>query len=559
MVDEPSLHDRVKELWGKNLTQMQMLDILTNEGFTINKRQLARLRQKDGLRMRLDAPDEQDKENEGESGEGLGDTARQIQQPASAIPMEIQYARQARQAKLWAESAERLKNRSRRRRIRGWAGLPPDPGQPPRFPSELTLEESRNLLYLDRSLYKEIRCIFQKICETHDVIRKAGCAPGVWQYVKDELVDQSPHLQAIFRTPRAAQMDPNKEPTALDVICMDTTKAMRVATKAITLTDAKNILGLTPDEARGTRSVFDNILRANYYINRRDVTKEEWEGYKQQWIQQSPRLQQEFQTGEDGDVLHQKQRALEMMARDVQKRKRDTDAKRDTNASNKRKAENASKSTSPKKQKVQTPATVKKAKEKLPSTRGPDRRSSSGRPPWMPSTPPPGTAPEPNMTVPPAPPHPFEQQHNLASLAAAAEIDPKLLAAAALPDNPVLPEPPAQPPTHTAPPPPPSNPAPSPTPIYIRLSPSTFTRYPNLPKVWLDHFHHPYTVNSLKIILDKRISKLQVRKIEGLADGATVDNELGSRWDIDDDDEVEAYINYVRDVGGKVVFVVDVV
>ena len=603
-MDDSTLNQRLKELWEKNTTQQNMVAILRGEGYDVTARQIARIRQKEGLMMR--GPNLSDVINE-ENGEQTqpneGVAAQQPERPVAtaptAVPLEIQIARQAKQAKLWAESAERMKNRSRRRRTKGYYGLPADPGLPPRFPSELTLEESRNLLYLDKALYRELRTNFEEICRAHGVERKVACAPGVWQFVKEELINRLGNLQAIFRTPAAAQLDPTKEPMALDLICMDVTKAMRVATKNITLTDAKNILSLTPDAAREVRSIFENILKENYYLNRRDVSNEEWQAYKDQWISQSPVLQREFQAVQDSEVWQRKNRALEIIARDSQKRKRDLDLKRDSNASNKRKADKAGKTSTPKKQKTAAKEKLPKTpKEKAPPTRDPKWRSASGRPPWMPTTPPPPDSSNPFAAAIAATTtqssHPFEQAHNLAQLAAAAQIDPDLLSAAAEPDQPqpssstttipdsfnyatslptqpfqgVVPSPQQLQPFNAAAPPPPPQPSrASPvaaTPIYIRLAPATSARDPSLPKVWLDHLYPPYTLQGLRAIVERKFAPglgarppTQVRKIEGLADGATLDNELGSRWDIDMDDEVEAYIGYVKESGGKVVFVVD--
>ena len=594
-----------------------MLETLRNDGYTVSARQISKLRTDAGLIMRIPGGAEFANRNKSATGETTERPAEEPASPSPPIPIEIQIARQAQKARLWQESADRMKNRSRRRRTKEYQGLPPDAGLPPRFPSELTLEESRGLLRLDKTMYAEIRGIFKEICQAYNVVRKAGCSPGLWPSVKEELINRSPHLQSIFRIPEAASYDPNAQPMALDIICMDTTKAMRTAAGNITLIDAKNILSLTPDESRDVRGVFDDILKANYYTSKRDFTKEQWDNCKNSWIQQSPRLQEVFGSITSEGDWHHKQKALEIIARDVQKRRRDIDSKRDPNASNKRKAEQARTST-PKKQKTQKEKAKKtpKAKEKEPPTQDPDWRSPSGRPPWMPPTPPPQPQQDPSA---------FQANNNLDSLAQAAhaQIDPDLLLAAALPDpasylpqdanqNGQYTQYPAypaqqqpqqnQPNQNQAPqqyqphmqssasPQPSSSRRPSThgngtaTPIYIRLSPHTITRYPNLPRVWFDQLSEPYTLIGLKSVLGRKISKVQVRRIEGLAGGEGAVGSRGSggeggegqegaewgggedagssagmRWAVDDDDEVEAYVNYVKEQGGKVTFVVDVV
>ena len=516
-----------------------MVETLQSEGYNVNSRQVTKLRGLDGLKLRHN--------NTSKPSEPQPQNDNDVISPARQVPVELQIARQSKQAALWTESAERLKNRTRRRRTKGWNGLPPDQGLPPRFPSELTLEENRQILNLDRPLYLQIRSTFKQVCSEFGVERKVACAPGVWESAKNELINRIPHLQAIFNSPEAGSYDRNREPMALDLICMDVTKSMRVATKSITLTDAKNILNLSPTESREIRLLFESVLRSNYFVNRRDVTKEEWESFKEQWKQQSPLLQREFSTMMDPDLHKRKEKALEIIARDVHKRHRDYMVPRDTNIANKRKAAERAKDGTPKKQRV-----AKAPKERVPPTHEPDWRSPSGRPPWMPSTPPPETAQTSSSAI------PYEQTHRLQELAAAAQIDPDLLAAAATEEDPMV----LQTPSHPAPPATMTT-APQtftvPDPIFIRLTPATVSRYPHLPKVLLGQLAPPYTIQALHAVLGKKLAGLQHGcKIDGLADGAAVDNEAGIRWSIEQDDELEAYVEYVKEGGGKLAFLVDV-
>jgi hypothetical protein len=92
--------------------------------------------------------------------------------PSPELSPEVLAKRQERLQKLQAESEERWAARKRRRRTRGWAGLPADPPGPPRFPSETTIDESKAFLSLDSHLYRDIRARFQRICEEADVIKK---------------------------------------------------------------------------------------------------------------------------------------------------------------------------------------------------------------------------------------------------------------------------------------------------------------------------------------------------------------------------------------------------
>ena len=578
MSDEVSLLERVKELWEKNHIQKSMLDILHEEGYSVTLRQLQRLRSKNGLMLRASAPNEPGKSPENDPVGG-----HEVEQAKTAepqIPLEVQIERQARQAKLWVESAEKLKNKTRRRRMRGWCGLPPDVGLPPRFPSELTLEESRALLDLDKTEHAELKKTFQSICETHGVQRKSGNAPGLWQFAKEELINASPKLQAVFRTPQAANHQPNKEPMALDVICMDVTKRIRQAGQAMSIMDAKNVLGLTPDETRDIRAAFQNILVETYFTKKLDVGKDHWNSLKRKWLERCPRLQREFQSEDTTDERNQRLRALEAIALDVSKRKRDTDAGRDPNAANKRKAaEKKTDDPTPKKARTttekETPARTRASKPK---------ESPTGNPPWTLSSPPTsdpsqsGHVEQTHLSNHARASEPMIDHHHLHELAAAAQIDPDLLRAASLTSI-------MEPSTWTAPPPPsmssnaqpqPSSPPNVPTaqdyrsqlseaaatpsstttatPIYIRPSASSLERYPGLPKVWLDRLSSPTAVGKLHELIGRKIGlQARVDKIEGLVEGKD------EKWGIDDDDEAEGFVNFARGEGGKVVFAVEIV
>ena len=479
------------------------------------------------------------KRNTGAGGQDLQDGGGSqvekefISQPEPQIPLEIIVKRQARQAKLWAESAERLRNGTRRRRLKGWAGLPPDVGLPPRFPSELTLEESRGVLGLDKKTYFALKDVFQEICKTHNVVRKTTSGPEKWSVVKEEFINRSPQLLAIFRGPGAGQFDPNREPMALDLICMDVTKRMRTAGKYLSLLEAKNILNLTPDETREVRGVFDSVLKADFFTGKLDVTKEHWEGLKEKWIQQAPRLQRELVGIENDELWQRKYRALETVARDVQKRNRDSQTKKDPTFNNGQKA------TTPKKPKAAKPPkpTPTRAAQLTPALAS---TNNDGRLPCMPSE--------------AAPISSAQDTSGIEALASQAlsstplftsdyQIDPSLLEVAAQ-----IPSPNPQtspPPTHGIS-------------IYIRPSPLTAVKYPSLSKVWAEMLPEPYTIANLKRVIARKVGVAgKVGKVEGLADARTVETGGGSKWAVEEDDELEAYLGYVGQAGKKT-FVVEV-
>ena len=515
-------------------------------------RQISNLRIKDGLLMRSLSGNEQvlKRKRDADAVEGGEGGADEVERGGGGgtteppVPIEVAIKRQARQAQLWAESAERLRNGTRRRRLRGWAGLPPDVGLPPRFPSELTLEESRGVLRLDKKTYFQIRDVFFEICQRKGIIKKTTAGPERWAEAKEEFIDRCPHLQGIFRGQMAGQFDPNREPMALDLICMDVTKRMRTAGKCLSLIEAKNILGLTPDETRYVRGVFDEVLKADFFTGKLDVSKEHWEGLKQKWIQQSPKLQREFSGSQEAMLWQRKHRALETVARDVQKRNRDSQTRKTPLCSS------TQKPTIPKKPKAAkgTPSRVVVQRSSSQSTTA-GMINDPNHKPWMPSQrarQKAASAQDPITDIEALASQALSSSNSSPPITAGYPIDPTLIKAAAQ----GLPSPPPaaadqQSPASSLP----TSPA---TPIYIRPSPITAFKYPSLPKVWLEMLPEPYTIRNLKFIIGKKVSTLgQLGKIEGLADGRTVEGGGGSSWGIDEDDELEAYIGYVGKEGKK--------
>lgn len=88
--------------------------------------------------------------------------------------------------------------------------------------------------------------------------------------------------------------------------------------------------------------------------------------------------------------------------------------------------------------------------------------------------------------------------------------------------------------------------------VYFRPSAASQLQYLSMaPKVWLGELKAPYSVNNLRTLAlngSGLQGKARVGKIEGVAEG-------DSGWGIDEDDELEAYLEFVRG-GGKVTFVV---
>lgn len=332
---------RVKQLWEQNFTQREMLSTLTEEGFELKERELMRLRGKhrwllrvpNGMKdkveaMNLDAQNMTDEQFDSlqaqlESAVGLATiTPRKVGVIPPPLPEHEIKKRKQRHDELLEESEKRMAEKKRRRRTKQWAGLPADPeGLPPRFPSETTLEESKVFLELSNDKYKEMRDQFQGICESAGVIKKTTCGADKWAAVKDQLVRENVELQKVFWN--ETQYSKEAKNLALDVICTDVTKRMRVMETRMTIADAKNAIGINPEQSRQIRNAFYNILKADHFESKLAAGDEHWKELKDNWIASQPILQQILSPGTEDPDHMKKQRALEVLCRDVMKRLRD--------------------------------------------------------------------------------------------------------------------------------------------------------------------------------------------------------------------------------------------
>ncbi|OXV05249.1 hypothetical protein Egran_06983 [Elaphomyces granulatus] len=345
----PDLVARVKELWERNTSQREMLRILNEEGFDIKERELMRVRAKNRWLLRVPngmkvqtgiqthtpeaieesllALQEESFKREESFDETGGQTSPPTERPTSpGLSPEVLAKRKERLERLQAESAERWATRKRRRRTRGWAGLPADPPGPPRFPSETTIDESKQYLSLDNAMYRQIRDHFQKICEEAGFIKKTVAGPERWQEAKTRLIHESPHLQGIFWA------DPNQldaKALALDVVCTDVTKRMRTLERRMTIAEAKNALGINPEESRQIRNAFYNTLKADHFTSKLEAGDDHWKELKEKWIRGSDLLQRILAPGPVDPDHAIKVKAIEVLCRDVMKRLRDDQTKRD--------------------------------------------------------------------------------------------------------------------------------------------------------------------------------------------------------------------------------------
>lgn len=491
---------RVRELWEQNYSQRDMVKTLNDEGFQIKERELMRVRAKNRWLLRIPNGQKATPEEDAFQQELLAAAASITDEhtplaskdpqtllvlptaPVSEeIPEEILRKRKERHEKMKAESDERWATKKRRRRTRDYAGIPADPPGPPRFPSETTLGESMEFLLLDGELYKQVRANFQAICEDMRIIKKTLAGTDKWAMAKNRLIQENDHLNAVFADPQ------NKAPKelALDVICTDVTKRMRTVETRMTIVDAKNTLGVNPEQSRQIRNSFYLILQNDHFTSKLETGPEHWNELKEQWVASTPLLQNLMNPDQDKTLLAQKKKALEVLCRDVMKRLRDA-----------QKRDDSQDPTAPK------PTTPKSAPAPKPRT---------------------AAAPTPVSAPLPAPAQPTSSNFELGDL----QIDPSLLQAADF-------EPAQQ------------------EPIAVYIKPHPQSQIHASDKMFLATLSlRKYS--ELEEMIRNRWKDTVVARVEGLA---TAENGNKIPFPIEDDDELEAYLDHVQ--GSKIIFLAQV-
>ncbi|KAK5657026.1 hypothetical protein OQA88_3551 [Cercophora sp. LCS_1] len=335
------LVERVRELWEQNYKQKEMLERLKEDGYDIEMRELVNVRSKFKLRLRANQGGfgalgaEEEEEGEGEQGddddagdEGGYETAHE--RPPSrnsgtpvngllrALTAEEMARKEEKKRLLELEIMERGATKKRRRHTKPFAGMPPDPPGPPRFPSETTLEESKTILELNKDEYNLMRKNFQRICEENGIWKKAEAAEK-WETAKEQLVRESMHLRAIMWD----HANEDQKRLAIDVIACDVTKRMRTAETFMPLAEAKRILGLSPLQGNELRSMFYKILCDDGFTYKTAEGQEHWDELKQKWFAGS-----ELLAGLAAQPDPKIQKAINVLARDVMRRQREDQNRR---------------------------------------------------------------------------------------------------------------------------------------------------------------------------------------------------------------------------------------
>lgn len=306
-----ALAARVREMWALGLPQREMLRVLGEEGFEVRERELVKLRGRLGLLLRDPRGDgrgvgERAEVEGGGMDGGTGDGLEVKTDDGSNEVPEDQ-----------PEMPKTRTPRRRRRRTRTWAGNPPDPPGPPRFPSETTLDEARLILALDAPAYRALRTTFQRICEESSLVKKTLAGPERWEAAKARLAAEVPLPDARGERGRLA----------LDIICTDVTKRMRDGDRRMSLADAKRVLGVNPDEARGLRAGFHAVLaRQAVPVRCKSTAGARWRVLMGEWVAAGAAG---WLRGEEGsEEYRERWRALDVLATDVMKRVRDERVRR---------------------------------------------------------------------------------------------------------------------------------------------------------------------------------------------------------------------------------------
>ncbi|KAG6019577.1 hypothetical protein E4U41_003167 [Claviceps citrina] len=305
------MEGRVKELWETNLSQREMLRVLKEEGFDIKLRELVRMRFRNRwlLRMSRKQPLKAAAGDEGLLAEEMHHARAQPTQPTQQ-----DFTFLNAHKGLPGEEAP-LKKMSKRQEKRKAGRAAGQEGTILRFPSETTLDDARQMLGLTVSMYRDMRTRFQKVCEEEGIIKKTDAGVVRWDFAKEKLIQQMPQLQlAVW----SVQGKIESRQIALDVICTDVTKRMRILEARMTLAEAKNILGINPQQFREMRFAFYEAISEAGIARKSNATPEEWEGLKRAWGSKSALLAQIL-----ANLKPEQNRAFDVLTRDILKRRWD--------------------------------------------------------------------------------------------------------------------------------------------------------------------------------------------------------------------------------------------
>ncbi|KAL7926878.1 hypothetical protein ACQKWADRAFT_278867 [Trichoderma austrokoningii] len=344
------LQGRIKELWEQNIAPNQMIKMLVDEGFEAGAHEIMKLRLKNRWLFR--GPNNEKVKAVDATAANLSDEVEFSENLASSAIME---ARED-ERELGAEDADDSassnhahstpspavghddddadasepagnqadKSKKKRNRFKTDAS-----GAVVRFPSEMTIDDARRKLGLDKSIYRSLRVEFQNICTAMDVSKKSA-GSDKWEAAKTRLLHGRPELYHKLWTP---EDELESKQAALDVICTDVAKRMRSMDSRMSVAEVKNALGINPQEARDARVAFNDVLIEAGLTTKPDITptSQQWDDLRRQWGARSDVIKRILDDIESDPSNRLKVRALDMMSRGTLKRLRDNRAARSPN------------------------------------------------------------------------------------------------------------------------------------------------------------------------------------------------------------------------------------
>lgn len=285
--DPPSLSDgrliaRVKELWAQSLGQAEMLKVLTEEdGWHIDNKDLVAVRTKHGLKLRSQKP------------------WRDVNFPNALSHSNTPGTNQA----------------TRTKRGRARHSTRPD-GKSSRFPSELTVEEARAVVGLSFEQYQDMVPLIKQLFETEagELTKKTEIGPEKWKAMKHQLISGTPRLREVMV---GSEEDLEEKHRALDIICSQIGKRLRISKGRMGLPEARTILGMDPEASRRCGAELFRIFLDIGFVKKSDLSPEEWDEITGLWADRCKEIKEALAVGPRNPDYARTSRALKTVAKSV--------------------------------------------------------------------------------------------------------------------------------------------------------------------------------------------------------------------------------------------------
>ncbi|KAK4084407.1 uncharacterized protein Triagg1_887 [Trichoderma aggressivum f. europaeum] len=301
--------DRVTELWNQNLSYRKITQQLRQESIEVTEREVTKFCKANGLY----------------NGQGARARSKSIQSDMSQLsPLSFPDG-------AYSEDESMVLRRTSSASSSGYFYPTSGESRPAKRPnrikasplrrrkSEMTLTEAKSILGIDEEQITTLRDTFAAICNDSG-IRSKSHTTGKWEGAITQLLHQHPELyKRVLTFPENIE----RKRRALDTICRNFAKTERLGPK-MTQTDAKNALGLNPEEAREAREILSNFLKMGGFADKLAVTPttDNWKVLMDRWGALHDKIDKAWiEARQDPDG--KKQKALAVLSRDVLKRLRD--------------------------------------------------------------------------------------------------------------------------------------------------------------------------------------------------------------------------------------------